>query len=132
MELKDFLNSINLDKKNLLRGNPVAVKAYPAFVVSRCLSYHQALIPLLDMLNECRNIDALAHYEFLLNSIPISKRYAKWTKPTLDEDITVVSTVYNCSRQKAEEYLAFISEDQLKQMKDFFQEGGLIKKRKEK
>ena len=46
MQLKDFLSSINHDKKPLLDTDESAVKAYTPFVVNRCLSYFaDTLIP---------------------------------------------------------------------------------------
>ena len=38
MELKDWLNSININKKDILEEDPDA--KYPAYIVNRCLSGH--------------------------------------------------------------------------------------------
>ena len=40
MELKDWLNSINLTKKNLMDEDPSVEKDFPPYVVNRCLSGH--------------------------------------------------------------------------------------------
>ena len=40
MELKDWLNSINFTKKNLLEEDPSLKKDYPPFIVNKCLSGH--------------------------------------------------------------------------------------------
>ena len=39
MELKDWLNSINFTKENLLE-DPSVVKDYPPYIINRCLSGH--------------------------------------------------------------------------------------------
>ena len=44
LKLKDFLGSINHDKKPLLDTDESAVKAYTPFVVNRCLSYFAAIL----------------------------------------------------------------------------------------
>ena len=40
MELKDWLNSINDTKKNLLNEDPSCIKNYPPYIVNKCLSGH--------------------------------------------------------------------------------------------
>ena len=40
MELKDWLNSINLTKKNLMDEDPSVEKDFPPYIVNRCLSGH--------------------------------------------------------------------------------------------
>lgn len=126
--LPEVLNSINLDKQNLLRGNPEAARAYPAFVVARSLSYHQPLIPLLDQLNELRRLDNLSHYEFLLYTVPKAKRFAKWSKPEPVEDLEFIARMYECSTDKARQYLSLLNEDQITQIRESFDEGGSGKK----
>ena len=37
-ELKDWLNSINYNKQDLIRDDPDAISSYPAYIVNRCLS----------------------------------------------------------------------------------------------
>ena len=39
--LKDYLNSINLNKENLMDSDdPAWEKNYPAYVVNKCMSHH--------------------------------------------------------------------------------------------
>ena len=37
-DLKDWLNSINVTKNNLIDENPDLEKGYPAYIINRCLS----------------------------------------------------------------------------------------------
>ena len=39
-ELKDWLNSINFTKENLIEEDPSVIKEYPPYIVNRCLSGH--------------------------------------------------------------------------------------------
>ena len=39
-ELKDWLNSINFNKENLIKEDPDIVKQYPPFIVNKCLAGH--------------------------------------------------------------------------------------------
>ena len=40
MELKDWLNSINDTKKNLIDENNSVEREYPPFIINKCLSGH--------------------------------------------------------------------------------------------
>ena len=40
MELKDWLNSINQTKKNLIDEDPSIEKDYPPYIINRCFSGH--------------------------------------------------------------------------------------------
>ena len=40
MELKDWLNSINQTKKNLIDEDPLVEKDYPPYIINRCFSGH--------------------------------------------------------------------------------------------
>ena len=39
-ELKDWLNSINFNKNNLIEEDLTLVKDYPPYIINRCLSGH--------------------------------------------------------------------------------------------
>ena len=39
-ELKDWLNSINFTKENLIEDDPEMISSYPSYIINRCLSGH--------------------------------------------------------------------------------------------
>ena len=39
-ELKDWLNSINQTKKNLIDEDPSVEKEYPPYIINKCFSVH--------------------------------------------------------------------------------------------
>ena len=135
-KLGDYLNEINLTKKNICRGDPEATKGYPAFVVNRSLSYHQALIPLCDQLNQLRRLDNLQHFEFLLYTVPKGKRFAKWEKPQEIEDIELIARDCECSKERAREYYQLFPaskrEELMVGLREKYAEGGAEKKTKVK
>ena len=45
MELKDWLNSINQTKKNLIDEDPSVEKDYPPYIINRCFSGHLDAVP---------------------------------------------------------------------------------------
>ena len=67
MELKDWLNSINQTKKNLIDEDPSLEKEYPPYIVNRCLSGHLDCIIFANEMNKYNFLPKKLQYEFLLN-----------------------------------------------------------------
>ena len=52
MELKDWLNSINLNKKNLIDEDPSVEKEYSPFIINKCLSGHLDTVMFANEMNK--------------------------------------------------------------------------------
>ena len=59
MDLKDWLNSINYTKKNLIDEDPSIEKDYPPYIVNRCMSGHLDAIMFANEMNMCNFFDKL-------------------------------------------------------------------------
>ena len=80
-ELKEYLNSINLSKKNLMDGDdPLYEKKYPSFIINKCLAPFNNTIMLVNEMNYHNHLDNKLQYDFLLNSLKREKRFASWMK----------------------------------------------------
>ena len=55
-ELKDWLNSVNFTKENLIEDDPV-IKDYPPYIVNRCLSGHLDTVMFANEMNKFPNLD---------------------------------------------------------------------------
>ena len=66
-ELKDWLNSINLNKKNLFEDDPTA--KYPAYIINRCMSGHLDTVLFANEMNLNAHLDSDLQYSFFLNSV---------------------------------------------------------------
>jgi len=131
MDLIQALNSVNYDKNNLIRdsGAPdVAEKLYPRFPVSRSLSYSMDAVLLVNELNirglTQHDITNKMHYEFLLHVLPKKKRYGKWEKPEITDDVKVLMEVYGYSFEKAKEAASVLTKDQIEKLKSSLSKGG--------
>jgi len=51
IELKDWLNSINFNKENLME-DPDAKKDYPPYIINRCLSGHLDCVMFANEMNK--------------------------------------------------------------------------------
>ena len=80
-ELKDYLNSINFTKQDLMATEDFTwEKKYPAYIVNRCLSYHYDTLIAANEMNGYHFLPKNMQYHFLLNIVRKKKRFAKFLK----------------------------------------------------
>ena len=124
-ELKDYLNSINFTKKDLMKSDDKDwVKKYPAFIVNKILSGFQDTVMLVNEVNRNHFLDKDMQYSFLLNSIRSKKRFSPFLRANKLKDIECVKEYYGYSNEKAKTVLDILTKDQLKLIKEKLYKGG--------
>ena len=124
-ELKDYLNSINFTKKNLMNSDDREwVKKYPPYIVNRILSGFQDTLMLVNEMNRNHFLDKDMQYQFLLNSIRSKKRYSPFLRANKLKDIGVVKEYYGYNNEKAKVALDILTKDELKTLKEKLYKGG--------
>ena len=124
-ELKDYLNSINFTKKDLMKSEDKDwVKKYPAFIVNKILSGFQDTIMLVNEVNRNHFLDKDMQYSFLLNSIRSKKRFSPFLRANKLRNIECVKEYYGYSNEKAKTVLDILTKDQLKLIKEKLYKGG--------
>ena len=125
-ELKDYLNSINFTKKDLLKSEDKEwIKKYPAFIINKILSGFSDTIMLVNEVNRNHFLDKDMQYQFLLNSIRSKKRYSPFLRANKLKDIECVKEFYGYSNEKAKSALDILTNDQLKLIKAKLYKGGI-------
>ena len=124
MELKDWLNSVNFNKENLIKGNPDIVKQYPPFIVNKCLAGHIDCIMFANEMNKNHQLDKDMQYSFYLNSLRKKKRISPWIRKDKVSDLECVKKYYSYSDQKALQALKILSKEQIKFIKSKLETGG--------
>ena len=124
MELKDWLNSINLTKKNLLDEDPTVEKSYPPYIVNRCMSGHLDCIMFANEMNMYNFLPKKMQYDFYLNSLRKKKRFSPWLRQDKIEDLDYVEKYYGYSNEKAKQALRILTKEQLTFIKSKFETGG--------
>lgn len=119
----DFLNTINSTKVDLM-GDPDNEKLYVPFVVNRSLSYFPDTVAIANEMNRYHHIDSKLQYQFLINIVRKRKRFSKWVKPEIENDIEMVKEYYGYSNEKAQQALAILSPTQLQKLKEKVSKGG--------
>ena len=124
-ELKDYLNSINFTKKDLMKSEDKEwIKKYPAFIINKILSGFQDTIMLVNEVNRNHFLDKDMQYSFLLNSIRSKKRFSPFLRASKLKDIDLVQEYYGYSNEKAKTVLDILTKDQLKLIKEKLYKGG--------
>ena len=123
----DFTNAILQNKKQLIVDD-LTEKEYNPFLVNRSLSYHRDCIIYANEMNRRHFLDKKMQNDFLLNTVRSQKRpFAKWIKSEKSENIECVKAYFGFSDSKAKEALRLLSEEQIQQLKEKTDIGGLGK-----
>ena len=124
-ELKEYLNAINYEKKNLLdTDDEMWEKKYPAFIINKCLAPFPDTIMLVNEMNKNHHLDKKLQFDFLLNSLRPRKRFTKWAKAKKIKDIEYVKEYYGYNNEKAKSALNLLNDEQIKTIKDSLNKGG--------
>jgi hypothetical protein len=124
MELKDWLNSINQTKENLMEQDPTLKKDYAPYIINRCLSGHIDCILFANEMNINHHIDKDMQYSFYLNSLRKRKRFSPWLRKDKVTDLECVKSYYRYSNEKASQALKILSKEQIAFIKQRLEIGG--------
>jgi len=124
LELKDWLNSINQSKKNLIDEDPSNEKEYPPYIINKCLSGSIDCIMYVNELNINNRLDKKLQYDFLINIVRTKKRFTPWIKKEKIKNLEYVKFYYGYSTEKAEQALRILSEEQINFIKQKLDVGG--------
>ena len=124
-ELKDYLNAINHEKKNLLdTDDEMWEKKYPPFIVNKCLAPFPDTIMLVNEMNLYNHLDKKLQFDFLLNSLRTRKRFTPWLKASKQKNLEYVKEYYGYNNEKAKSALKVLNDEQIKTIKDSLNKGG--------
>ena len=122
--LKDYLNSINLTKKNLMKDDPDWDKNYPPYIINKCMSHHMDTIVFANEMNRYPNLDKRLQYDFYINTVRARKRFSPWGKKEKVKDLELVKQYYAYSNEKAKQALRILSPTQLDYIRNKLNKGG--------
>lgn len=120
MELKDWLNSINLTKEDLSEN----IKEYAPYIINRCLSGNIDCLMYANEMNMNHHLDKDMQYSFYLNTIRKRKRFSPWIKKDKIKDFECIKQYYGYSNEKASQALKILSKEQINFIKQRLEIGG--------
>ena len=124
MELKEWLKSINLSKKNLIDEDPSLEKEYSPYIINRIYSGHLDAILFANEMNQYHFLPKKMQYDFLLNTLRTKKRFSPWLRKDIIKDIDYVKRYYGYSNEKAKQVLNILTREQLSFIRDRLETGG--------
>ena len=125
MELKDWLNSINFTKKNLIEEDSSVIKDYAPYIINRCLSGNLDCIMFANEMNKYSFLDKDMQYSFYLNTLRKKKRFSPWLRKDKVTDLEIIKQYYGYSNEKASNALKILTPEQIKFIKQRLETGGL-------
>jgi hypothetical protein len=124
IELKDWLNSLNFTKENLLEEDSTLIKEYPPYIINRCFSGHLDCVLIANEMNKYHFLDKDMQYNFYLNILRKRKRFSPWIKKEKVSDLEFVKQYYGYSTEKASQVLKILSNEQIEFIKQRLDTGG--------
>jgi hypothetical protein len=123
-ELKDWLNSINMTKSNLMESDPESKKDYAPYIINRCLSGHLDCILFVNEMNMNLHLDKDMQYSFYLNSLRKKKRFSPWIRKNKVNDLECIKKYYGYNNEKASQALKILTKSQIDFIKQRLETGG--------
>jgi len=123
-ELKDWLNSINLTKKNLIDEDPSLEKEYNPYIINRIYSGNLDSVMFANEMNKYSFLNKKIQYDFYLNSLRSKKRFSPWLRKDKIKDLDYVKRYYGYSNEKAQQALKILTKQQLNFIRSKFETGG--------
>ena len=123
-ELKDWLNSINFNKENLME-DPDAKKDYSPYIINRCLSGNLDCIMFVNEMNKYSFLDKDLQYSFYLNTLRKKKRFSPWLRKDKVTDLEIIKQYYGYSNEKASQALKILTPEQISYIKHRLDTGGM-------
>lgn len=119
----DYLNAINHTKSDIMEDD-LKEKAYNSFLTNRSLSYFPDTVAAANAVNQYHHLDKKLQFHFLLNIVRKRKRFSKWEKPEVFDEVKVVKEYYGYSNEKARSALSLLSPDQIQELRKRIYKGG--------
>ena len=124
IELKDWLNSINQTKNNIMETDSDSIREYTPYIINKCLSGSVDCILFTNEMNLYHSLDKDMQYSFYLNIVRKRKRFSPWLHKDKVKDLECVKKYYGYSNEKASQALKILSKDQINFIKQRLDTGG--------
>ncbi len=118
-----YLNSINYSKQDIMLDD-IAEKQYNAFMVNRGLSYFRDTVIYANEMNKNAHLDNRLQFDFFINIIRKKKRFSKWNKPQIIDDLEIIKEYYGYSNEKAKAAHKLLSPSQIEIIRKKVYKGG--------
>ena len=112
-KLKNWLDSVNFSKRNIVEEDGAEIKTYVPFLMNRILSGHLDCIMFVNEMNKYSFLDKDLQYSFYLNTLRKKKRFSPWLRKDKVTDLEIVKQYYGYSNEKALNALKILTPEQI-------------------
>ena len=124
-ELKDYLNSINHQKIDLMdTDDEFWEKKYPAYIVNKVLAAFPDCILYANEMNKMHHLDKRLQFQFFINIVRNRKRFSKWLRSSKIKNLEYVKEYYGYNNEKARQALDILNNDEIEYIKRIINRGG--------
>ena len=124
-KLKNWLDSVNFSKRNIVEEDGAEIKTYVPFLMNRILSGHLDCIMFVNEMNKYSFLDKDMQYSFYLNTLRKKKRFSPWLRKDKVTDLEIVKQYYGYSNEKASNALKILTPEQINFIKQRLDIGGM-------
>lgn len=122
---KELIPSILQTKKKL----EIVDGDYVPFVVNKAVGAHYDCVLQVNQMNLYPDLPFESQYEYLINTTRGWKRpFQPWLKNENDESLATIMEYYGISREKAKDLSGVLTNEQILQLKERMQTGGITPK----
>ena len=123
-KLKNWLDSVNFSKRNIVEEDGAEIKTYVPFLMNRILSGHLDCIMFVNEMNKYSFLDKDLQYSFYLNTLRKKRRFSPWLRKDKVTDLEIVKQYYGYSNEKASNALKILTPEQINFIKQRLDIGG--------
>jgi len=123
-ELKEWLNSINQNKTNLIDNDQDLEKEYPPFIINKCMSGFIDTVLIANEMNIHPDLPKKMQYDFFINIVRPRKRFSPWMRKEKHDTLDLIKKYYQYNDEKARSALKILTKDQIDFIKQKMNTGG--------
>ena len=105
-------------------NDELAERGYNPWIVNNALSYFPDTILHSNLMNINHHIPSRPQYEFFLSSLRPKKRFAKWVKEEVNDDLELVMKYFEFNRSNARDVMSLLTVDDINEIRALYEEGG--------
>lgn len=116
--LFDLISDISYDKKDLLHDKSTGfvknnvLRVYVPYMVNRAFSLDLSSILDAQLMNEAYFLNPDIQHDFYLNGLRKAKRFNKWPKTVIEDEVKVISEEYQVNIRRAREIARTLTKEQ--------------------
>lgn len=120
----DYVKAITETKEDLMEDK-AGEKEYNSYLTIKALSKFQDCIFLANAMNKNYHLSNKLQFDFFINTCRQKKRWSKWTKKEVNDDLDFVGSYYGFSLEKAEDALRILTDEDIQNLKTKIRKGGI-------